>query len=97
MVGEGHEHALFGQARASVRWVQKRAPSCCHLVFRREEELQLQMCLVQIGFVAVLHRSSHNFSLADSTFPAPHIFGIERDAVENDKKMRQVTPNINEL
>ena len=39
--------------------------------------------LVEVAFVAVLHRSFHNFSLTDGTFPAPHIFGIERDAFEN--------------
>ena len=33
--------------------------------------------------VAVFHRSSHDFALTDGTFPAPHIFGIERDAVGN--------------
>ena len=38
------------------------------------------------------HRSSHNFSLTDSTFPAPHIFGIERNAAEKDKKTETSHP-----
>ena len=40
--------------------------------------------LVEGAFVAVLRRSSQNISLTDGTVPAPHTFGIERDAVQNE-------------
>ena len=40
--------------------------------------------LVDGAFVAVLRRSSQNISLTDGTVPAPHTFGIERDAVQNE-------------
>ena len=44
--------------------------------------------LVQIAFLAVLHRSSHNFSFTDGATPVPHMFVIERSGVEDDKKTR---------
>ena len=172
MVGQGHGHALFGQGRAAVRWLQKLA-QISRLVFSSDAYnwndallriFEVMLCvfswsfcisfseekkrcrtllpcdvlstnpgvwksrksvsvsgswegvasekkttsqskrercsdanpnlsvLVQIAFVAVLHRSSHNFSLSDSTFPAPHIFCIERVAVENDRKTETSHP-----